>query len=585
MGADMTPKVDALPYRADPLTRALFRPCRLPLLLAVGFAVGAAHALAMLPLPLILGTSGFWDFPRGTVPGGANDMAQVLVGYTYVVRSPWLLPLLQAPNLGAPTGTNVFWLDAVPLAVLAGKAVFAATGVFVNLLGIFLFLCFALPGVAMTLLLWVAGQRSLPAVLAGAILADATPYLLFEWGHIPLNSQYVLILALALYLAAQRFPADRRVAACWLGLLAVTLLTNTYLFVMVGGCWTAAVVQRAIDHRLKMARLAIEAVTVIALIIGLMLVAGVLNRDLGSAGTTGFGVFSMNLGAPLVPQWSGVIPPLRNYWLGMGSQVFDYMGLGALLVVAAALPSLPRWLRDNARSHVVLICLMVGYYLFALSDRIRLGSHLLVQIPLPEQIAFALGAFRASGRFFWPVGYGVTALAILLVLRNLRPRAALAVLGLASILQLVDVEPIREAIARTARAPAPTVVDRQRLADLLDRSNAVLAFPSFGCVGQNVGLTDTPAILRLSQENMELQLAAARDNLPINSVYNARLNPDCAAEARAERQPLQAGTAYIHMLSFTPDPGQLSGHAAADVCGMIDQVGYCLIPPVFDHRP
>jgi len=65
------------------LTSALFQPRTLPTLLVVSFLLGAALTLTMLPVPIILGEAGFWDFPYGTVPGGIVDMAQTLVAYRY----------------------------------------------------------------------------------------------------------------------------------------------------------------------------------------------------------------------------------------------------------------------------------------------------------------------------------------------------------------------------------------------------------------------------------------------------------------------------------------------------------------------
>jgi hypothetical protein len=327
-----------------------------------------------------------------------------------------------------------------------------------------------------------------------------------------------------------------------------------------------------------LARLAAEAVMVIAAIVCLMLVTGVLNRNLGGAGTNEFGVFSMNLGSPFIPQFSGAIPPLRHYWLGMGSQVFDYMGLGALLVVMTALPLLLRWLRRRGRAHVVLILVLCGYLLFALSDRIRLGSHLLLAVPLPESLQYALGAFRASGRFFWPVGYTLTGLSLLLLLRHLRPMTAAAVLALACLLQVIDVMPIRESIAETASHPAPAVVDRQRLAALVRQSRNIMVYPSFGCAGAALDQQPNPVLQRVYQENMEIQLAAARADVPINSVYTARLEPDCAAETAAARRTLNPGTANFYLTPFTPAAEQLAGNNRAEVCGELDEVFYCLIP-------
>lgn len=77
---------------------------------------------------------------------------------------------------------------------------------------------------------------------------------------------------------------------------------------------------------------------------------------------------------------------------------------------------------------------------------------------------------------------------------------------------------------------------------------------------------------------MEFQLFAARRNLPVNSVDNARLPTDCVAEEAAKNQTLREGTLYVYLTPFAPVSAQLGGHAATDVCSTLDWLNYCLIP-------
>jgi hypothetical protein len=85
----------------------------------------------------------------------------------------------------------------------------------------------------------------------------------------------------------------------------------------------------------------------------------------------------------------------------------------------------------------------------------------------------------------------------------------------------------------------------------------VLVFPTWGCVlplveGGRIPLADRD---RLLQQNVEIQLLASRANLPINSVYNARLRPDCAAEAAAMTRPPPDGAVMFLLEGFSPPAG------------------------------
>ncbi len=544
-------------WAADHVTKAVGWPWTL----ALAAAIGALHTLWMLPLATIAGSGAFWAFPRGIVTGGLVDMGQELMGYRYLAHAGWTWPLLWVPNI-THAGMNAFWLDPVPWLALLARIVAPLTGGAPNLLGLFLFCAFVLPGVAMTALLRAAGQRSLLAAAAAALLADPMPSLLFEWGHIALCAQGLLVLALALYVAGRERPRPW----LWFFLLALTLLTHLYLFVMVGGIFAAGIAQAALDRPDARARLAVQAAATVAAVTALGVCTGILSRDTAAGGTTGFGVFSLNLASPFVPQLSGVFAPLAGYWVGMRSQVLGWPGTGAWLVLLTALlVGAPRAL---VRRHAALAAVLLAFGLFALSSRVTLGARVLLDVPLPEKLAYALGAFRASGRFVWPITYAALAWGLLALLRQRRQGIVAAVLALAAVLQIVDAGPIRAAIAESAAHPLAPVLDRARAAAILATARELAVFPSSGCIaGTN---PSPPQEARLNQANVELQLLASDKNLPLNSVVNSRLPTDCAAEALVRQAPLRPGVAYFYLAGPPPD-------ADGAVCAVLDWLLACRV--------
>ena len=187
-------------------------------LLLIASAVGVFWAATLFDWSFISGRHAFWQFPRGTIGGSDDDMAGVLVGYLYYIQSPWHLPLFYVPVLGTPAGTNVIFLDVVPIIAFIGKVVHGLTGATINLYGGYLFLCFVLPGVMTTLVLIAARVRYAFAVIIAAIFANASPTLLWRWGHIALKLHYLLIGALALYLFSLKTACLARGCDCldWL---------------------------------------------------------------------------------------------------------------------------------------------------------------------------------------------------------------------------------------------------------------------------------------------------------------------------------------------------------------------------------
>jgi Family of unknown function (DUF6311) len=483
-------------------------------LLILAATGGALWAASLFDWNFVSGRNAFWQFPQGTIGNSAYDMAQVLVGYLYHVQSPWHLPLFYVSALG-PVGTNIVYMDVVPVIALAGKLIHSLTSTTVNLYGGYLFLCFALPGVMMALVLIAANIRYGLAAIVGAIFANAMPALLWRWGHIALEAHFLLIGALALYLFSLTKPAWSNVAAVWIGYLILTYLTDINLFAMVGTVWLCAVIQR----RLNRASTTQEALRTGVLTVASVLIVIILGGQFGSGGgplpfDNGYGVLSMNLLSPFVPQKSGLLPGLGGVIDATGSQYegFNYLGLGLLLATLIVLPAEIGWLRQNLRRHVALFIALLVFTAFAVSNVIFIGHWRLFELPIPHDLNRILGIFRSSGRFFWLVGYAQLAIVIVLGFRRTRPIIALCLAG-AAILQLCDVQPLRaQIIASVAAGPRAEELDGTQVARLISGARYIEVIPSWQCSNNEEQL----------RANMELMLATARANVPINSVYVAR---------------------------------------------------------------
>ena len=92
------------------------------------------------------------------------------MGQLFLARGAWGWPLLHAANLGFPAGTNIFWIDSVPIAGLAAKLLAGVVHGPVNLLGFDLLGCLVLPGLAMSWVVWAAAllQRRLSGAASPA---------------------------------------------------------------------------------------------------------------------------------------------------------------------------------------------------------------------------------------------------------------------------------------------------------------------------------------------------------------------------------------------------------------------------------
>ena len=512
------------------LRRVFFLELSVWQLLVLAAAVGVLWAASFFDWSFVTGRHAFWQFPKGHLSD--IDMELVLVGYLYYVQSPWHLPLFYVSALDPPAGTNVIFMDVVPIVALIGKLIHSLTGAIINLYGAYTFLCFVLPGVMITLVLIAAKICYTVAAIVAAIFANATPALLWRWGHLALLAHFLLIGALALYLFSLKKRAWRGLAMVWIAYLTLAYLTNIYLFAMVGTIWLCAIIQR----RLTGLATTLGCLGAGALTIAVVSIVIALAGQFGAGAGLPFwqyGYWSMNLLSPIVPQESGLFPGLGGVIDPTGGQYegFNYLGFGLVLASLIILPAEVSWLRRNLRRHVALFIAFATLAVFAISHRVFAGHWLVIELPLPHYTSSVVGIFRSSGRFFWPIAYAQMAIVIVLGFRRAQLLIAVCLVG-AAILQLIDVQPLREQIiASIAKGPAAQELDVDQVAHLVGGARHVEVVPSFQCMDTETrhGQTGAPVspagpipAQTLLRTNMELMLAAARANVPTNTVYSAR---------------------------------------------------------------
>jgi hypothetical protein len=506
----------------------------LKLLLAASLLAACAYCARLFDLDFLLGTSTYWSNPRGVVGHSWADIPTALSGYFFFQRDVWQLPLFHVTNLGAPLGMNIIFTDSIPWVALAGRLAFQATGVPVNLYGAWTGLCFVASAMSMTALVATLGQRSLAAAAMATVAGMSMPALLIRWGHMSLMAQFEITLALIFYLRNRHSNRPWALFARAAGLTLLALWTHTYLFAMVGVIVLATIAQAAFNRALRWPSTAAILVGLAIVSGGVIVLSGHLHSrgDLGTGGSSDF--FTMNLLSPVLPQRSGLIPPFQQIIVdatGTQYEGFSYLGAGVLLLLVATIVPQLRTLRSGLTRHPCLCVLFLGFTLFALSNAIYLGPLRLAYLPLPTFIMQFASMFRSTGRFFWPVMYSITALAIAAVLPHYGRRGAL-LLCAAAVLQWIDAAPLRQALAASTHAPEKPHIDLTAWQDAMVRHRSIRVLPQDFCLA---GTAEWD-----KQVAMQLQLLAGVANRPINTVYAARFAADCAADQQTDGTP-QAG--------------------------------------------
>lgn len=542
--------------------------------------IATTYVLITFDIDFLLGVGPFWANPSGPWlqdPADTQiniDMIQVQIAYLGFLHADWHLPLFFVQNLGAPSGTNIIFMDAIPVVALLGKIIAGLTGVLINPYGIWVAACFILPAVFATLIVIETHQRSLLATAAASLLVITAPPLLHRFGHLPLQGHFVVIGALYLYLRDRRVRTLWANTGCWAGWLCLASLINMYIFAMAALIYGASLLRRRRAERLSSSVAAREPALVVAALVAVMLIAGHFGKGTGTSPfATGFPYYSMNLLSPFWPQRSGLFPGFdaiidatRGEYEG-----FNYLGFGSILIVFAGVIMHWRHLRARLVAHRELAMVLVCLLLFALTHRVYLGNAKVLDLDYSWRFDRWLSVFRSSGRMFWPVFYATVLFGLVAVLRRFRTAAGVVFVLTCCLLQLVDTNPLRARLTALTQKERPRLLDQTEWQQRMAQAAQIQVYPTFQC--RNT-LDATPQI--------ELQFAAASVNRPINDVYNARLHrtpEDCEAAATAARYgPWRDDTLYV-ILAVGPNGVPPDWTLARKSCQAFSLGVWCLGPP------
>lgn len=532
------------------------------------FALALILAVVLAPAILSLGTLAGTD-PALPYPQG--DQAQAQAGAYYYYRDSWRLPLFAMAVPGVDGLRSVIFTDSIPLLALFGKIWFKLTGTAAGLTTPWLWICLLGQAFATVLLMDQIGLRRLAQIISGVVVALVMPAWLFRYWmwHLALCGQFLLILALALSLrpaeALARSPLDWK----WPALLVAALWIHPYFlamtlpFFLLGAARSANVrLPGALGRTLLAAAIALTAAGA-AMGIGGYLGGGLLRAS------GGFDTYSMNLLAPFGAMGkSGLLRGGGHFARGTEGQMegFNYLGLGLLtglaMVFAASLRDGGNLLRAAVRRQWPLLVLLGGLSIYALSGKVYIGAHQVLSYRWPAVLDGVTGTFRASGRFFWPVGYAIGAFVLYGISRQYRAGTAAALVLAVALLQWLDTSQLRHvALAEKSADPVSSDPDIGRL---VAAHTAVSIQPPIGC-------TDDPASLG---GGFAVQLLAARNGKAINSLSGARQYIDCDGQALALRR-LKPGSGTLVVLGPPYDAAYVDKRRWLDRCLARHQLHFC----------
>ena len=586
-----------------------FRADRWTLDVVIGAAVGIVVGLAALGPARLFGETSLTRAISG-------DAGSSFAGLRFFVNDGWHFPLLETSNLTSVAGdhANIALTDGIPLLAIIAKT-FKFLGISTETwIGLWYYGCFLAQGIAAGICARVFSVSSRWTTFAFAVFAVTAPVLLLRIWHPGLLGQFTILLIWAAIGNLWRNPSMK--SALWgIPVLILSLSVHPYFFAMNSFMFGAAIWSCLFEGSLVWKQVLVWLGSFGSVALLFMVVMGYLQSGVVPPG--GYGELGVHLLGPIWPQWSTLWP--GDEWLLLNRQGsfegVNYLGAGVVVALFAATLLRIRAIFEFILKRQVFVVALVLVTLFAVThvvhtwnsqpflilgeDRSRVpptsillvvglgailvgllfvrevlvtkrlavlrpatlavlvfGAGVCVMLVIaPRSASGIIQQFRASGRFFWIVGYGLSLGSLVWLDRWFAERVAprrdhwramlATTMALLALLQFVDTSRYRSFVPEMLGSDDERVANIDLLASQMSGFDQVRIAPAYYC-------TDSPEALMSFQDAV---IAASLADTPINGYYGGRADE---GEACATTVDLGGGGRVLAAVVSPLDP-TLSG--------------------------
>lgn len=375
--------------------------------------------------------------------GGYGDLIQHYVGWEAFRVSDWSIPIGLTDVVSYPMNISVIYTDSIPILAIFFKLISFMLPKSFQYMGLYALICFILQGILSAKIV-KRFTSSKASIITISVLFTLVPAMIFRiFYHTALASQWLIILALETLFLYKEFNEGKKIYYMWAILSFLIVSIHFYYIVMCGIILMGYILLDILNTKKIKKSILLLIIYLGVAVLTMWLFGGFTN--LTENDPYGFGLFSFNLNGLINPQgWSIVfdrLPMLPDQYEG-----FAYLGLGVILLVLISIVLTIIWFikdRELFKRHknlmISLFFICVVSIFVAMSPEAYIGEHLLYDLELPNFMNDIWAIFRSSGRLVWPVIYVLMLLSVIIIVKRLKWKYALAVLALCTCIQLIDI--------------------------------------------------------------------------------------------------------------------------------------------------
>ena len=516
--------------------------------------------------------------PFDTTWFAADSTAQYYLGWEFFRRETHLtLPLGWSSSIGFPFGEPIAYLDAIPLVAMMFWPARDILPPNFQYLGLYFALnCVLQLYFGYRLSRRLTGDR-LAGLAGGVLFMTAPPFVWRALGHFALTTHWLILAAVEIFATTTPHPS-KSLTAWSVVLCFLAGATSPYLTFMVLLILAASQIRRlsAVEPvggksiGVNLVHAAGSFVICVAAAVAALAIFGFLRWEgVGAYAAPGYGLYSMNLLAPLDPMIFPALLFKAQPTIGHQYEGYNYLGLGVIFLAVITLARRPSIvLALFTRNAAAIWLVFFVSLLLALSTKVTVGSVVLCDLPAPRWVLDALSAFHASGRFFWPAYYFILAGIVIAASTVFKGRMLVVTLTAVVLLQLADLQGLYAKIrTKWETTSSSAVTDGPPWEGLGQYDRHLVVIPAWQC-----DRSGTPGA---ESGYWIFGKLAARENMTINSFYGSRWTREqteyfCEGQlADLKRNGLEKGTAYVFPSWSTLLGVKLGDHHCVAVDGMI----------------
>ena len=373
-----------------------------------------------------------WIYDKG------GDTFQHQLGWEFFRNEPWHFPIGIISSVNYPFGSNLTFMDSIPLLAIPFKLISPILETRFQYFGLWEFI-----SIFMQFFIGICIFNEFTdswdvKILGGFFLILSPPMIWRAFIHSSLTAHWLILFSIWLLIRTYRDEFVPR--WIWPVVFSLSILIHLYFFAMLLPLWAVSQLFRYQKSKL-IKPIFLDSLILVVSSAVVAWILGVFNSGNTNLGKWGFGYYSWNLNGFINPMsTSSIIESISTGTKGQ-YEGYSYLGLGIILLLIFSFYILSRKNSSLAdRKFIIPISIVSAFYiLFALSNSIYLNDKLIWGYQISNQwMLKLLSIFRSSGRFIWPVFYLVFLFPIIVIINNTKKPTYLLLIAL--FIQTIDIQ-------------------------------------------------------------------------------------------------------------------------------------------------